>query len=907
MTTLNVRDYGAVGDGRTDDRAAIQQAIDDASDGDTIYIPETDDHYLIGSGGNGGGIFLSNNISDNVTIRGDGPESFLRLANLSSNTSLIEIKVNGGTINGLEISNLRLSGNADANSRTSGAGYPGIHLDAVNGPRTGHSIDIRHVRVEDTPGMGIGWRTGMDTITIEHVTVDNTVNQHGIQIDSAAGNVDEEDIPNRLRSIKVVDAGDSRSQPGNGLNINGSCVIEDLYVENAVQGNKISNGALHAVIRDARFGYHTHNDAFRETVSSGESSWRCTFENVRFENMPRRANRLGGMGRQNTWILRNVEYINVNSDGRHDQALGITENASFDATNVYIGETSANGIHTWSWSGSGQLQSLQHENIGGNAIVDGSGRLQVGSEENGEPLDLDIPTQEEVGAWTEGSSSPPEEDEDDETDDNPSESERQWTPRWESSDDDWEIITGTDFIGGTALKFEHSGTSRTRYGLSYNDVGEPSDVEIVDKFRVPEFTDDEALGFHARVYLRSSGNNGLENGYWIEIENRESAFRLAKYSDGDLITLERFGAPIENTFYYRRFRAEGNQLKAKIWPASETEPSEWDVEVTDNEHSAGWVGLGSFDTGSVHTDIFSVATHGEQAPLVEEGGSLLTLVQPEEGDTLQGTETIAVTVSNSSTVDDVEYRIGSDSWESMTYNEDTDQFEAQLDTMILYNGEYDLQVRITDDSTVVDQSNISLHIDNELIVETGEPELSDDTVTLRGSIFGITEDDAVDGYFQYRASGADSWDTAGEQSITTIGEFMADISEYEFDTEYEFRAVIADTDLTGDIDTFEVSSDDDDQHTGDTLTIDEFQIIDNSDSSWNRYTVDWSVSDESGSLDTVVSKLRKDGNVVAASSTDVSGESASFTHSLRVRGDVDSIRLSVNDSENNVVHETKSL
>ena len=41
----NVKDYGATGDGTTDDAAAIQLAIDDATDGGTIYFPPGD--YMV--------------------------------------------------------------------------------------------------------------------------------------------------------------------------------------------------------------------------------------------------------------------------------------------------------------------------------------------------------------------------------------------------------------------------------------------------------------------------------------------------------------------------------------------------------------------------------------------------------------------------------------------------------------------------------------------------------------------------------------------------------------------------------------------------------------------------------------------------------------------------------------------
>lgn len=913
MTTLNVRNYGAVGDGTTDDTNAIQAAIDDAGSGDTVLLPEPEDAYLVT------GSFCvtvsGNSHPDNLTITGESEASVIRYGggNGSSNVNVVRISPEDG-IEGLVIERLTIDGGQSAVNGDPNVAC-GLQVTSANAAAEGNiDIHIEDVVVENCYGNGLDVRSPGTRVN-RCTARDNR--QHGFGADTFT-NPNIYDPPVEFTNCLAVRNSHINGFYGfdaSGGNID---IVDCVAAENGTHGVKFTRESIRTnfvrvrCVDNDEFGFYRPPTATR----TGRRQ-HTVYEDCISENNGSSGVRLT---RDSDYVVRGEFVVTGNGSGSAVD-FRARDNASLDASDatIYINDSESHSSYLqWESSGSGSIGTLA--TAGNQGSLSGASSISIDERTDERKTDIEtVPTADEVGAWTEREPDNEDEHEEDELDENGAEPEppaEGWTPRWGSEASDWSVVTGEEFEGGHALQFEHDSDTRTRHAISWDRAGEPADVEVLDKFRVPEFTPDENLGFHARVHLRSSENGSSHNGYWIEVENRERAFRLAKYTDGQLHRLAHFGEPEADTFYYRRFRAEGSEIKAKIWPVSESEPDDWDVEVTDDDHDSGWVGLGSFDPGAVETDVFSVGTGGESAQLTatdggEERSPSISIVTPEDGDAIGGIVPVQIDAADPEAADDeltVGYRIDDGDWIEADYDPETGYYVGEWDTSELSPGSYTLTARV-EGAAGEAETTADVVIENDVAIDTVDArDVSDTEATLVGAVDEFGGHDELEVAIEWRAVGDESWRLACEKIVDSTEEFVGSVSDLEADTEYEFRAI---TDgAAGETLVFTTEAGDEDENeekAGDGPRIEQFEVTDRSGQLWTRFDVDWSVADADGNLDTVVSKLYADGTVVAAKSTSVTGTQANYTHVMRVRGDVDEVRLSVNDTENDSTTETTTV
>lgn len=206
---FDVRDYGAKGDGSTDDTQAIQKAIDAAAaaGGGKVYVPSG---TWVVSDSDGSGNALA--VKSNVTLTGDGAgDTVLKLADggAGSTTSLLGV-ASGSTVRDATVSNLTLDGN-QANTDGEVSGWSQAGANSVT------NLVLDGVTAKDFSGSGFDLTAPAVNLTVRNSTAqDNTLDGFTLGGDlSAATFQDNRSEDNGRNGINVTLGGQALSLTDN--------------------------------------------------------------------------------------------------------------------------------------------------------------------------------------------------------------------------------------------------------------------------------------------------------------------------------------------------------------------------------------------------------------------------------------------------------------------------------------------------------------------------------------------------------------------------------------------------------------------------------------------------------------------------------------------------------------------
>ena len=306
-------------------------------------------------------------------------------------------------------------------------------------------------------------------------------------------------------------------------------------------------------------------------------------------------------------------------------------------------------------------------------------------------------------------------------------------------------------------------------------------------------------------------------------------------------------------------------------------------------------------------DIASFSSRGEEVELAAPGVDVLSSVPGDDYDSWNGTSMACPHVAGAGAqlmANGYSNEAARDQLNETAADiglGDTEQGSGLLDVAAAL----DLEGESDDDEDDDDEDDE----ETALAVETREAtDVDDSSATLAGELVEFEGHDAATVFFEWGEDGDTLSNTTDEQTLDAPGNFDAELTGLEEDTEYAFRAVAeaGDDSDTGAVSTFTTSSDDQDDEIESDPVIDEFEVTTRSTGPWARADVEWEVSDPDGALEEVTSELVDSAGAILDSETsNVGGSSAAGEHELRTREDPDAVRLTVTDDGGNATSESQ--
>lgn len=338
----NVRDYGAIGDGLTDDTAAIQSAISAASGGGMVFMPEG--NYIVDPD-------VSLNMTSDIILAGVGRQTILKIKN---NSNVLDNLIKVENADGVVIRDLVIDGNRSNQdvSDLISVNY-GVYVASSNNCR------IENIFVHHTTGVGIHVYNSVGTVV---TGCESSFNRyHGYECEQAASTLwlgnrghsnDRHGIfvsPGEVGGTgsigNVIDGNsfDSNGQYGVAFGIDAAGLSIGLTKDNVVANNTImSNGqygislyrvddcvvANNIISRNGYFGLYLYrserNQIQNNRLSNNSQSGDGAYDEILLEG----AN--DGQASQHNILSGNFIVMNAANKAKY----GIREATSLDGPNV---------------------------------------------------------------------------------------------------------------------------------------------------------------------------------------------------------------------------------------------------------------------------------------------------------------------------------------------------------------------------------------------------------------------------------------------------------------------------------------------------------------------------------------------------------------------------------------------
>jgi hypothetical protein len=406
---VDIREFGAVGDGETDDSGAITEAIRAAKPGETVLIPQTDDSYLLSFEGTGKEAAIRpgpetelNDISIAGEKPGEGAQTLKVEPGSYDPTTLNWIlRLSGDRlIEGLTFRNLTLDGGrppGDAPAGLSGEdSLLGVLLrrGSANG---GHDITFRDCVVRNCSSTAL--RFEASGVVCRHVTARKN-GRHGFNPVAGDGTVDPGFLGESIKAVNCDGCGVDHRR--------GTARLDTVYTENCRSGNKWKHHVErlevrnHRSVRDQNRGWRSNHSY--EPGDDMPATQTIAMDNVFIEEPQISGIRVSG---NDTNIRCEFNDVEVRQTAVTDSQGGIVFSRDVetpsDPSNRVIVVGTENGPGLFVGTGAVlNLGTFQHFGNEGGAFSAGSGRLNYDEMARVDPGRnvFGAPERDSVGAFT---------------------------------------------------------------------------------------------------------------------------------------------------------------------------------------------------------------------------------------------------------------------------------------------------------------------------------------------------------------------------------------------------------------------------------------------------------------------------------------------------------------------------